>query len=309
MPGLRKIQPLFYSQQFWENLSCTWLQLDDYWEVSGMINVSSKLNTPRWFAALERRKYKLKSLTLPSGCSYGLAQGDVTIVQRKGYSQQHWSCQAVKLTSKRMTVTCAGAFSKRQVEPHGHGKHLPLLPVQHHFPQQSTAEGEGTDVYTYFPQHYFPKEGKQCIYRYTYNMRANKTSNKKRLRKEFPFWGKNGRAGITNDRIYSHHLSHNWWYSAIIVMRNIVIRICKDENFCYLNESKIGFNFLFQVAAFHRLPINTKAAKNTQQIPNTSVTKPNSVKECFIEMQAPKIYRCIFKFFQRLLLINLQQFA
>lgn len=72
-------------------------------------------------------------------------------------------------------------------------------------------------------------------------------------------------------------------------MRNIVIRICKDENFCYLNESKIGFNFLFQVAAFHRLPINTKAAKNTQQIPNTSVTKPNSVKECFIEMQAAKI--------------------
>lgn len=71
-------------------------------------------------------------------------------------------------------------------------------------------------------------------------------------------------------------------------MCNIVIRICGEENSCGLNESKIGFHFLFQAAAFHRLPINTKAALNTQYVPNTSVTKTNSVKEDFMELLVPK---------------------
>lgn len=45
--------------------------------------------------------------------------------------------------------------------------------------------------------------------------------------------------------------------AAITVMYNAAIRICGDENSCCVNESRIGFHFLFQVAVFHPLPLNT----------------------------------------------------
>lgn len=45
--------------------------------------------------------------------------------------------------------------------------------------------------------------------------------------------------------------------AAITVMCNAAMRICGDENSCCVNESDTGAHFLFQVAVFLPLPLNT----------------------------------------------------
>lgn len=66
-------------------------------------------------------------------------------LRKRGAANNNWLSHEVKLASKRMTATCAGAIPKKQAKPPRHCKRCPFLPMQHCFPQQNTAEGDGTD--------------------------------------------------------------------------------------------------------------------------------------------------------------------